>query len=413
MELGPHTIRRYCATRPSCALMALFIVTACAGCYAPLRSYGVPAPNLPESFRVPWRTSAPPLNLAGLTIPPQPDYVLGPNDILEVTLYRLNPEDPTPAVFRSAVMSNGQIQLPIVGPVQVGGLTVVQAQDAITRAYGDDVVKRPGVSVFLLERSMTGIMVLGEVNAPGAYRLPKYENDIAHALAAAGGLSENAGLEIEVHRRVPAPMQGPLELIPAPPAGPEMFSPLPPVADCPVGAMQFVDANLQVLRIPLRGIPDQPLAASDVVLQPGDLVVVPSRRDEVFFVVGNLSPNNAVRFSLGREERELGAGYVLPRNREIDVVTAVAMAGYIDPIDSPTTVTVHRMAPDGRPLLILVDLIKARYDFQENLLVAPGDIIYLNPDAAWWSRRTFDRIIPSLFSLSYRRALGLGGVGSD
>jgi polysaccharide biosynthesis/export protein len=412
MELAPFTIHRRHASRPSCALVGLVIVMACAGCYAPLRSYGVPATNLPESFRVPWRTSAPPLNLAGLTIPPQPVYVLGPNDILEVTLYRLNPEDPTPAVFRLAVMSNGQIQLPIVGAVQVGGLSVVQAQQAITNAYGDDIVKRPGVSVFLFERSMTGVMVLGEVNAPGAYRLPKYENDIAHALAAAGGLSENAGLEIEVHRRVPASVEPALELIPAPLIGPE-FSPLPPVAECPIGAMQFVDANLQVLRIPLRGFPQQPLAASDIVLQPGDLVVVPSRRDEVFFVVGKLNPNQTVRFSLGRDERELGSAYVLPRNREVDVVTAVAMAGYIDPIDSPTTVTVHRMAPDGRPLLILVDLIKARYDFRENLLVAPGDIIYLNPDAAWWSRRTFDRIIPSLFSLSYRRALGLGGVGSD
>ena len=46
----------------------------------------------------------------------------------------------------------------------------------------------------------------------------------------------------------------------------------------------------------------------------------------------------------------------------IDVVTAVSMAGYIDPIDSPTTVTVHRMLPNGPPLLIHVDLIKARFD---------------------------------------------------
>jgi protein involved in polysaccharide export with SLBB domain len=392
----------------------LLTFAVCAGCYAPFRSYGVPAANLPETFRVPWRTAAPPLNLAGLTIPPQPDYVLGPGDVLEVTLYRLNPEDVAPTVARVAVMSNGEIQLPLVGGLRVGGLSVVQAQEAVVKAYEDkDLLKQPGVSVFLFERSMTGVMVLGEVNAPGAYRLPKYENDVAHALAAAGGLSETAGLEIEIHRRVPMPLQSQLELIPAPLSSSEVITPLPPVEECLTCPLQFVDPSLQVLRIPLRGFPQQPLAAHDIVLQQGDLVVVPSRRDEVFFVVGKLSANNAVRFSLGRQERELGAGYVLPRNREIDVVTAVAMAGYIDPIDSPTTVTVHRMAPDGRPLLILVDLIKARYDYRENLLVAPGDIIYLNPDAAWWSRRTFDRIIPSLFSLSYRRLLGLGGVGSD
>jgi polysaccharide export outer membrane protein len=411
MTLAPVTVRVPRAASQGCAVLALLTLVVCAGCYAPLRSYGVPAANLPETFRVPWRTAAPPLNLAGLTIPPQADYVLGPNDILEITLYRLNP-DGSPAVIRVAVMNNGEIQLPIVGGVAVGGLSLVQAQETIAKAFGDDVVKQPGVSVFLVERSTTGVMVLGEVNAPGAYRLPKYENDIAHALAAAGGLSVNAGLEIEVHRRVSAPLPT-LEMIPAPLSSPDAITPLPPVEECPFGPLQFVDPSLQVLRIPLRGFPQQPLAAHDIVLQPGDLVVVPSRRDEVFFVVGKLSPTQGVRFTVGKDERELGAGYVLPRNREIDVVTAVAMAGYIDPIDSPTTVTVHRMAPDGRPLLILVDLIKARYDYRENLLVAAGDIIYLNPDAAWWSRRTFDRIIPSLFSLSYRRALGLGGVGSD
>jgi len=389
-------------------LTALFLT----GCYAPLHSYGIPASTLPDTFRMACRTSGPQLNFAGLTVPAQSDYVLGPGDIIEVTLYRLNP-DGTPAVVRVQVMSNGEIQLPIVGGVQVGDKTLVEAQTAITKAYGDDVQKQPGASVFLVERSSTSVLVLGEVQAPGAYRLPKYENDVAHALAMAGGMSENAGMVIEIHRRVMAPMLTRPDHLQVGPPSPEPIQPLPAVDELVVGPFPVIDPSLQVLRIPLRGFAEQPLAIQDMALQHGDLVVVPSRRDEVFFVVGKLSTTGAVRFSLGRAERELGAGYLLPRNREIDVVTAVCMAGYIDPIDSPTTVTVHRMCPDGRPMLIVVDLIAARYDYRENLLVAPGDIIYLNPDAAWWSRRTFDRIIPSLFSLSYRRLLGLGGVGSD
>ena len=112
--------------------------------------------------------------------------------------------------------------------------------------------------------------------------------------------------------------------------------------------------------------------------------------------MGRLNQNNLVRFSTGDKQRELGIGFVLPRDREIDVVTAVVMAGYIDPIDSPTTVTLQRTMPDGEPLLIHVDLIKARYSSHETVLVQPGDIIYLNPDAPWWWRRTFDRLIPIL-----------------
>jgi hypothetical protein len=122
--------------------------------------------------------------------------------------------------------------------------------------------------------------------------------------------------------------------------------------------------------------------------------------------VGKLSSTNLVRFSLGDRERELGAGLILPRDREIDVVTAVTMAGYIDPIDSPTTVTVHRMTHEGAPLLIHVDLIKARFDSKETVLVQPGDIIYLNPDFNWYFRRTFDRIVADLILLPYNKLVG-------
>jgi hypothetical protein len=139
------------------------------------------------------------------------------------------------------------------------------------------------------------------------------------------------------------------------------------------------------------------------------VIKVPSRKNEVFFVVGQLNSTNLVRFSLGDRERELGTGLILPLDREIDVVQAVAMAGYIDPIDSPTTVTVHRTLPNGDPMLIHVDLIRARYSRLETVLVRPGDIIYVNPDFPWWFRKTLDRIIPELLLLPYAKGIRGGG----
>ena len=122
-------------------------------------------------------------------------------------------------------------------------------------------------------------------------------------------------------------------------------------------------------------------------------------------MVGPLSKNNVVNFRVSELDRRLGNAFLLPKDRDVDVVTAVAMAGYIDPIDSPTTVTVHRSVPGAPPMLIRVDLIAARYDWNENVYVQPGDIIYLNPDAAWWSRRMFDRIAPDLLLAPYREAM--------
>ncbi len=155
---------------------------------------------------------------------------------------------------------------------------------------------------------------------------------------------------------------------------------------------EVVSQAESIVRIPLRG-ENGITKPCDVILNSGDVIVIPSRTDKVFFVVGPLSDRNSLRFSVNDRDREIGSGLLLPDDREIDVVTAVAMAGYIDPIESPTTVTVHRVLPDRSPLLIRVDLIAARSDPQENVMVQAGDIIYLNPDGWWYGRRMMDRII--------------------
>ena len=366
-------------------LVGILVVTVTTGCYAPLHSPAIPACTLPDQFRTPFRTAGPPLNFASLTMRQPLDYLLGANDVLEVTVPGLYTNETTSPI-RSQVMSSGELQLPLVGPVAVGGMNLLQAQEAITKAYADGFLKEPRVSISLAQKSTIDIVVLGDVVSPGVYPLPKYQNDVGHAIAAAGGLGRDAGLVVEVHRRVPHTY-----------LRTDRFG------------LEFSDENpvdpKTILRIPFRNLPSDFLTENDVVLQPGDVVVVPSRKHEVFFVVGKLSSTNLVRFTLGDRERELGTGLILPRDREIDVVTAVTMAGYIDPIDSPTTVTVHRIKPDGTPMLIHVDLIKARYDVRETILVEPGDIIYLNPDAPWYFRRHLDRIVGDLILIPYAKLI--------
>ncbi len=365
----------------------LVLLCGGAGCWAPLQSPGVPACTLPDSYRTPLRTAGPPLNFASLTARQPVDYLLGPNDILEVTIPELYEAQPVQALH-AQVMADGQVHLPLVGPVMVAGGNLMQAQQAITAAYADGFIRQPRINVALFQKATIEVVVLGEVTTPGVQSLPKYQNDVGHALASAGGLGRDAGFLVEVHRRVPV--------------GYPLESQRPD--------LEYVDQDPRdpksILRIPLRGLPPGAISESDVTLSPGDVVVVPSRKHEVFFVVGRLGTTNLVRFTLGDRERELGAGLILPRDREIDVVTAVTMAGYIDPIDSPTTVTVHRLMPDGAPLLIHVDLIKARYDARETVLVQPGDIIYLNPDAPWYFRRTFDRVVDDLIVLPYSKLIG-------
>ena len=451
-------------------MLFLLCLAPASGCYAPLHTHGIPARELPDSYRTPVRTAGEPLNFATLTMPTQEEYILGPDDVLEVTIHpRVYPEEDT-RPMRVSVMASGNIQLPLVNTVHVAGLNRLQAHEAITKAYQEQgQLKGPDVNITLVEKSTITVLVYGEVRTPGPYKLAKGETDVAHAIAAAGGLTENASTEIQVHRR--RSLQGGTspgqheprlsdrtklkqnrshELVGAgepdtavlilaeldngetpgasehkvgsailPAAAHEGHSAAtdepgldvvgqPLVAELyhsggpetPLPAHGMRDETNGVLKIPLRGLAPDALRPEDVTLNTNDVVNVPSRKDEVFYVVGKLNPQNFVR--LISNGRELGGGFLLPRDREVDVVTAVAMAGYIDPIDSPTHISVQRQGPDGQPMMITVDLFKARYDRRENLLVQAGDIVYLDPDACWWTRRTFDRLIGGLFIYTWK-----------
>ncbi len=369
------------------------------GCYAPLRSPGIAACTLADTFRAPEKASALDLNYAMLTRETTQSFLLGPGDLIRIEIAdliprirRLPPVDgvandnraPFSYEVDTHVSESGTVLLPLVGTISVKDMTVEQARQAVVSAYSKGYMDDPKVSVRLEEASTTRVVVLGHVARPNVYELPKYENDIAHAIASAGGLVAEEADEIQVHRKAA-----------------DEYTSFISNATGDDSALP----NVEMLRIPLRSNPPAMIAPKQAILNDGDVVVVRKTPDEIFFVVGRLSTNNFVRFTLGRQDRDLGNGFVLPKDRDIDVVTAVAMAGYIDPIDSPTTVTVHRTLPDGKPVLIRVDLIAARHNRKENIMVRAGDIIYLNPDPSWWFRRTLDRVIPEIITSPYNNAI--------
>ncbi len=379
------------------------------GCYAPLRSPGIPARCLSASYRTPIRSGATKLNLASLVVPAPAEYILGPNDTLQVVVTGLsNPgREERVRPILATIMANGKIRLPLVGEVEVSGMNLSQAQKAIDDAYSDGaILVNPKTSVVLEEIGTFNVPIIGEVMSPGVHSLQRHENDVPHAIALAGGLTEYSAEVVELHRRLSED-----ELASALSAALPEGELLPTPDQNPLGEPLDAQPNI-VIKIPLRGgtpvivndnqlLVQAYLSLEDVTLRPGDVIVVPRQADEVFFVVGLLGRSNVVNFRVSDLDRQLGNAFLLPKDRDVDVVTAVAMAGYIHPIDSPTTVTVHRSVPGAPPMLIHVDLIAARSDWKENVYVQPGDIIYLNPDAAWWARRTFDRVIADLITMPY------------
>ena len=145
------------------ALFAVFCTIFISGCWAPLRSPGIPASQLPDDFRIPTRTAGPPLNFSQLTIEQPPDYLLGANDVLTVTIPELK-DVADPLTVSATVMSDGNILLPMAGSIEVGGMNLINAQQKINEAYADGILKEPQVSIALETKANFGVLVLSLIH---------------------------------------------------------------------------------------------------------------------------------------------------------------------------------------------------------------------------------------------------------
>jgi len=125
------------------------------------------------------------------------DYVIGPSDLLELEVF----ESERLSDKNARVSSNGMVTLPLLGSVEVGGLTSREAETKI-----QDLLKEKGyiidphVSVFVAEYKSKLVSIVGAVQAPGTYELLGRQT-LLDALANAQGLTSNAGRSAHITRQ--------------------------------------------------------------------------------------------------------------------------------------------------------------------------------------------------------------------
>jgi len=138
------------------------------------------------------------------------------------------------------VLSDGRVSFPIVGNLNVIGLTVHQLEEEINRRYAE-FVRNLQVTVILLEAHANRLYIFGEVNVPGIYEMTDRYN-MLQALAQAGGFKSSANLsEVLVFRNTG--LERPL-----------------------------------VYKIDVQNMLDKGFLYSGVFLSPGDVVYVPKTR---------------------------------------------------------------------------------------------------------------------------------------
>jgi protein involved in polysaccharide export with SLBB domain len=393
------------------------ILTAVSGCHSISNVRNtVPANRLPPEVLGELRESKGPIQFAALGQEKPAEHIVGPGDRLSVYVFGVFPPTEaqgTPLVQRTqnvnqryypprgsivgpatglpvVVSSDGTIELPSIGQFTAAGLTIPEMVSGLKQAYIDAKIVEEGreqVSVSLLIPRVTRVTVIREdtptenvaLVSPGqvdhihrgsgeVIDLPAYENDVLHALTVTGGLpGTDAAREVWVFRR--KGLRNPTAVIPQ---------------DLDVIRTGYANGETcnceNVIRIPLALCGGQPMPFSeqDVVLEEGDVVFVP-RRSEYFYLGGLLK----------------GARIPLPRDEDIDVLEAIALAtgsvggplgqsgnallggapGYLI---NPTRAVILRKLPEGEQLAIRVDIARAAHDKKQRIIMQPDDVLMLH-----------------------------------
>lgn len=130
-------------------------------------------------------TAADVLNPPAGTVPGTAEYRLGPEDMIDVFVWK-EPELTTTVVIRP----DGRISLPLAGELEASGKTAAELQHEITAKLSKYVVQ-PTVNVMVKQVNSLKISVLGEVRRPDVYRI-KNRVTVLDAIAMAGGFTDLA-----------------------------------------------------------------------------------------------------------------------------------------------------------------------------------------------------------------------------
>lgn len=126
------------------------------------------------------------------------NYVVGPNDQLNINVYGNSLVN-----WKLEVSPEGNINIPGVGILNVGGKTIEQASVAIkSRLAANNYAVGRGTSVQVTLGNIRSIkvIIIGQVSKPGTYTLPSLAT-VFNALYMAGGPTDNGSLrQIEIIR---------------------------------------------------------------------------------------------------------------------------------------------------------------------------------------------------------------------
>jgi polysaccharide export outer membrane protein len=146
-----------------------------------------PAPSDPKPTPTPATTAA--------TDPTQDgEYEVGAGDVLEINVFGNDDLSRVPTV-----QTNGAVSLPLLGEVQVSGLTVAEVKRKVTNLLAKDYLINPQVEVKVKDYQSQYVSVVGEVNSPGRKPI-RGRMRLLDALLESGGFKTSSSGEVMITR---------------------------------------------------------------------------------------------------------------------------------------------------------------------------------------------------------------------
>jgi polysaccharide export outer membrane protein len=266
------------------------------------------------------------------------DYRVGPEDQLEIQILG---QDKLGRILR--VNGQGEITMPLVGVVQVAGLTPQEIEKRLEELYDARFLVNPQVSVEVKEFRHQRVAVTGAVGKPGPYEIigPR---TLLEVLSMAGGFSnrdsESAGDVINVIRH-----QNASDLADSLKAG--------------SGASQPYTPKTETLTIDLRRLLSGQVPELNITVHNGDVIHVPFA-GTAYVLGGVRKPGN------------------ITVKEKLTVSQAVAMAGGVDPILGTNNITVMRFDEQGKPISINTNLNSIISRSDPDLPIKDNDVVVVN-----------------------------------
>jgi polysaccharide biosynthesis/export protein len=182
------------------------------------------------------------------------EYVLGPGDVVEVTVLGIANLDQREFMLDG----QGRVSLPYVGQVRLKGATAHEAELKIAALFEVSLIEDPQVAVRVKEFKSQYCYVLGAVQKPAKYQLTE-ATSLLDALTMAGGLTEKADTRILIYH------------------GSGAKSGAVPPAD---------SAEPRIIR--LAELLSGGNVLLNITIESGDIVSVPERKESLYFVVGDI-----------------------------------------------------------------------------------------------------------------------------